>query len=363
MIPHRLKNNISLLLLLFCTIDAQAQYQQQKLFPDDSAYILVQKLVQNFKPATVLDYSQARIKMYKEIYNVHDSVECVYSGHRLYLDPVSGDPIGYLIKNGNENGINCEHTFPQSKGAEVGNARSDMHHLYPARAAVNEARSNYPFGEIQDTRTDRWFYRSYSQTTIPVQGKDSFSESITGMFEPREIHKGNVARAIFYFFTMYELQADRAFFESMKPTLCQWHVNDPVDSIEWVRSQWIGQYQELKPNPFVLDCSLPFRCKFCVGSRPDCLATADSDVPKLSTKLYPNPAHGLVYFDFPEDWTDLQISCHSVSGKQMFPTLHSQLIQPGKMSIDIQFLPEGAYFLRILIPTKKSIVFTFQVVH
>ncbi|HEX5625484.1 MAG TPA: endonuclease, partial [Saprospiraceae bacterium] len=200
------------------------QYQQQLLFPGDSSFQLLQKIVQAYKPLVVLDYASAREKMYTEIYNLRDSVSCVYTRHQLFLDPSSQDPIGYLFKNGNANGINCEHTYPQSKGADQGNARSDMHHLFPARAAVNEARSNNPFADIRDASTDTWFYRSFSQSNIPSSQIDEYSESTGSQFEPREDHKGNVARAVFYFYSMYELQADRNFFESMRPVLCDWHL-------------------------------------------------------------------------------------------------------------------------------------------
>ena len=118
------------------------------------------------------------------------------------LNPNDPNPIGTLIRNGSSSGINTEHTFPQSKGARNGNARSDMHHLFPARAGVNEARSNYPFGEIKDSRTDRWYYKAITKRSIPTVGIDEYSESIRGLFEPREDHKGNVARAMFYFYTI-----------------------------------------------------------------------------------------------------------------------------------------------------------------
>jgi hypothetical protein len=260
-----------------------AQWKNQTLFPGDSGYFLLAKISSQFKPSNVLDYSNARIKMYKEIYNQNDTIFCVYSGHSLYLDPLSPDPIGYLSKNGNANGINCEHTFPQSKGADQGNARSDMHHLFPARAAVNEARSNFPYAEIEDRKTQSWFYKNSSINTIPQIHIDWYSESTSNAFEPREDHKGNVARAIFYFMAIYDLQADRTFFEMMKPTLCDWHESDPVDSTEWSRSQMIGKYQEGKANPFVLDCSLARRT-FC-PQLPDCSSfTATRSIPNLIVK-------------------------------------------------------------------------------
>lgn len=285
-------------ILIASSLPLSAQFRQVVIYPGDSSYALIQKLVDAYKPLVVLDYSTARTKMYTQIYNQDDSVACVYSGHHLYLDPLSPDPIGYLSKNGNDNGINCEHSYPQSKGADWGNARSDMHHLFPTRAAVNEARSNFPFAEIVDSKTETWYYRSFGINRKPSENIDGYSESIQGYFEPREDHKGNVARAVFYFFTMYELQADRNFFESMRQTLCQWHLADPVDSLEWSRSHLIGSYQEDKANPFVLDCSLARRC-FCPAI-PDCMGIVkNEDATRLLTQSFPNPSQGFPHFNWP----------------------------------------------------------------
>ena len=299
---------LNLLFSLLFIVHIHAQYKQINIFPNDTSFLLINKLVQNYKPNFVLDYNQARVKMYTEIYNHQDSVSCIYTKHALYLNPASSDPIGYLIKNGDPNGINCEHTFPQSKGAEVGNARSDMHHLFPARAAANEARSNFPFGEINDNKTQLWLYKSLSQSNKPNLMIDEYSESIDGMFEPREDYKGNIARAVFYFFTMYELHADRNFFELMKPTLCAWHINDPVDSLEWERTFQIANYQDEKPNPFVLDCSLAKR-SYCSNFQSCQKIVTNHDVAFFDINIQPNPFHDeliLILNDIPND-CDIQI--------------------------------------------------------
>ena len=46
-----------------------------------------------------------------------------------------------------------------------------------------------------------------------------------GKFEPRESVKGDIASAVFYFYTMYQEEANEAdfeFFESMKEVLISW---------------------------------------------------------------------------------------------------------------------------------------------
>jgi hypothetical protein len=194
--------------------------------------------------------------MFGIIDNRNDSVTCVYSGFTIWLDP-SQDP----TQDAFAKGLNTEHTYPQSLGAS-GIARGDLHHLYPSRSDVNDARGNSPFAEIPDNETQEWYYLDQKLTSIPASNIDRYSERKGDLFEPREDHKGDVARAMFYFYTMYKEQADMAnssFFEIQRPTLCAWHLLDPVDEKEWQRTWLVAQYQEGKPNPFVLDCTLPAR--------------------------------------------------------------------------------------------------------
>ena len=173
-----MKNKIVLLYLLLIGINIPsiAQYGQSDLFPEMEGQELLEKIVEDFK-ANILffDYGTSRDTMFRYVYGVNDSLSCVYSGHTVYMDP-SLDPTTTVYMNGIANGINTEHTFPQSKGARNGNARSDMHHLYPARIEVNAERSNFPFADIDDNDTDVWFYKDQSRFSKPSSNIDEYSE-------------------------------------------------------------------------------------------------------------------------------------------------------------------------------------------
>ncbi|GLR16561.1 endonuclease [Portibacter lacus] len=257
--------------LLLVTTMAIGQYQQTRLFPGAEGDELIEMVLENYKSEIVFfDYGKARDTMFRNVYAVNDSLKCVYSGHTLYLDP-NEDPTTFVYMEGSANGINTEHSYPRSKGAGSGNAESDMHHLYPTRSKVNEVRSNSPFGEIPDASTDTWFYKNQAISSIPTQNIDKYSEYKSGVFEPREDFKGNIARAMMYFYTMYKDAADAAdpdFFWDMLPTLCEWHFQDPVDSAEYVRTNLIAKWQEY-PNPFILDCSLASR-SYCSITNEAC---------------------------------------------------------------------------------------------
>lgn len=252
----------SLLLLSSAGRAIYAQPVSRALFPNLQGGDLLRVLVEGYKPATVLGYGPARDVMYGEIDLVNDSVAGVYSGHRLYLEP-GEDPSQFLYRDGRPDGINCEHSWPRSKGADRGsNAFSDLHHLFPTRVAVNAARGNHPFGEVDDQRTERWFFQSEERSTPPGAALDQYSESGDHRFEPPEDRKGDIARAAFYFYTMYRSQADAAdprFFEIQRADFCRWHALDPVDEREYTRTWRIARYQDGKANPFVLDPSLAER--------------------------------------------------------------------------------------------------------
>ncbi len=233
--------------------------QTESIFPGLYGQQLLDSLVATYKPATVLNYDDARDTLFAKIDNHNDSLRGVYSGYTIYLNPNADPSTDAYTK-----GINTEHTWPQSKGADTGNAKSDMHHLYPVRDVVNSSRSNDPYAEVNDNDTDKWWRKDYYLTTIPTQYIDEYSEKDqdANQFEPREDHKGNAARSVFYFYTMYKDQADSVFFAIQKDVLYQWHQQDPADQAEIDRTWAIAAYQDNKPNPFVLDSSLVRRAYF-----------------------------------------------------------------------------------------------------
>ena len=241
-------------LIVLTVIDVRAQYDHEDVLIGQSGQFLIYQLVDQYKPVSILDYDRARDTMFTKIYAINDSVSCVYTGHKLFIDPPN-DPSTVLHNGGIGNGINTEHTFPQSKGASTGNARSNMHHLFPVRSAANSARNNFPYAEINDSITNTWYYKALSESN-PSFNLDEYSELDIQepAFEPREDHKGNAARAVFYFYTMYKQEADDAdpsFFARQVPTLCQWHIDDPVDDWERNRNDIIHYNYQNNRNPFI----------------------------------------------------------------------------------------------------------------
>ncbi len=189
-----------------------------------SGQALVDYLNAEVSGHTVYDYTTARIYMYSAYDNVGGQVQCVYTGNWV---TTSGIPDGSIM--------NCEHTWPQSMGAE-GDARSDMHHLYPSMAVANSARSNYPFGYVVS--------QDWSQGGS-LRGLD---ENGVTVFEPRDEHKGDGARALFYFALRYGNLY--SFLSYQEATMREWAFLDDVSQKELDRNDAIDALQHNR-NPFI----------------------------------------------------------------------------------------------------------------
>ena len=114
--------------------------------------------------------------------------------------------------------INCEHTWPQSKFSRrfpKGLQKSDLHHLYPTDSFANSVRGNYNFDEVNGL-------------SVSDDCTASHTEGHGGNFEPPREHKGNVARALFYFSVRYNISIHHA----QEELLRKWHEMDPVDTKE-----------------------------------------------------------------------------------------------------------------------------------
>ena len=314
------KNKLCLLLILLTSIVSG----QSTIFPNVYGEELLSSLVQEYKPNSVFSYNTARDSMYARIDNVDGTITCVYSGYSIAVPYGSLTPRNYT--NAVSPIINCEHTWPQSKGAS-GNAKSDLHHLWPTNESPNGARGSLPFDEIDDNDTDRWYLNVGYISVKPASQIDEYSElDINNRFEVPENHKGNVARAMFYFYTMYKSQADAAdpnFFNIQKEIFRKWNMMDPVDESEIIRTNHIARYQEGKPNPFVIDTTLIGRAYFGVTTNIEKVLNPDLNTFTLKQN-YPNPFNPQTTISYHlEKKSNVQLSVFDILGKEIkwTPTL------------------------------------------
>ena len=157
-------------------------------------------------------------------------------------------------------GYNREHLVPQSWFKEATPMKSDIFHVVPTDAKINNNRGSDPLGEVGS---------SYSQSK---NGYSKWGMARSGLgysgqvFEPNDEVKGDIARAYFYMVTCYEDKISNwnasgksyyVFDGNSYPGLTDWTLQmmirwsalDPVDDIEVARNNVISEKQNR--NPFI----------------------------------------------------------------------------------------------------------------
>jgi endonuclease I len=186
-------------------------------------------------PHKDLGYDGARDAMFRDVDDLDNDNQVT----DIYLGKTWPDVMDRNSAYKNGAGMNAEHTWPQSKGAE-GVAKADLHHLFPADVKANSTRSSYPFGDVA--------------AAVWSGGGSQLGTNANGVevFEPRAPQRGDTARAIFYFYMMYAGQPNVSLdnFQVEEPVLRRWSKEDPVDATEAARNDKIQQVQGNR-NPFV----------------------------------------------------------------------------------------------------------------
>jgi hypothetical protein len=334
--------------LLLATLHGQGH---QPVFPELAGQELLGAVRSEFRPPFVQDYNVARDILYGTIDKVNDSLRCIYTDWPVYMTP-GADPTTAAFQNGS--GLNTEHAWPQTFGADAPPARADMHNLYASRVNVNTDRGNLPFKDIPDNDTDRWYYLNQLLNNPPATNRDAYSEYRQNVgFEPRESVKGNIARSLFYFYTVYTAEAGvdgAAFFNEQRANLCVWHLQDPVDAAEWTRTHRIAEYQSGKANPFVLDCTLAPRL-YCPEFIDFMCVTTATDAPEpqqLRAVAYPNPSPLTGQLDvYSATGGTLHIKCYSSLGA----LVQTQTVQVGAgvNLITVQWPQAGYWHCELLL--------------
>lgn len=351
-----MKNYGTLFFIIFsCSLTAQNIIEFCK-----TGQPLVDAVRSLYKPDLTLGYSRARDTLYSKIdNNGAASLSGIYTDFTVPLE-AGKDPSISVFQN--EEGINAEHVYPQSKGARQEPGRSDMHHIFPSKVSVNSARASCIFGEVEDSDTEFWFVFGERLSQMPTTDIDAYSEKDeeSCVFEPRESVKGDIARAVFYFYTIYQQLADREdknFFPRQKDVLLKWHRADPVSEKELRRNDLIAFYQG-NLNPFIVDTSLADRAFFKEDAvyepgNPNCVITSIASIEK-------------------EDWVHLQsnLVANEISLKSAERNIVAHLVNANGQVLKRKYfdfnttiptydLPNGYYFLVV---QSAGLQATFKVV-
>ena len=213
-----------------------------------------------------------------------------YSSLKNYYSDTDFTPEGYiwdmystceftLSDNSGSNGVVCgmwnkEHSIPQSWFGEASPMKSDLFHVYPTDARVNNARSNYPFGETSNRSAI-----ASSPKALGYLGTSNFSGYSGTVFEPVDQYKGDFARTYFYMVARYldknfnQSENGKVVFTYSSSTtglttyavnlFLKWHRQDPVSQKEIDRNNAVYKHQKNR-NPFI---DYPYLAEYIWGER------------------------------------------------------------------------------------------------
>ena len=262
-------------------------------------------------------------------------VTCVYSGeNKIYTEPFDFTANGYSREH-----TYC-HSWMPTYPAQSLPEYSDFHHLFPSNLnSVNILRSNNPLGEV------------VNQTSAFLGCKSGTDSNGKLVFEPRDQHKGDAARAIMYQALCYNsISGNNWALPSTQDQMIlkDWHFQDPPDNWEIARNDYIESLQNNR-NPFV--DSIDYVCYVDFSNMSyDVLACESSvslqEVLDKGFITYPNPC---------KDELNLHVNSTTISSYQIIDYLGrvvlSEEIKNGILvKVNTSAIEDGLYVVKVLTP-------------
>lgn len=271
-------------------------------------------------------------------------VNCVYSGYaHMYTGAFFYDV------------LSREHTWPHSWMPtwpdEEGMEYSDLHNLFPAHQnSANAVRSNRPLGVV------------VNQTSSFLGAKYGTDANGNLVYEPRDSHKGDAARAIFYMAVKWngaggswQLPDPIDFlvqYGQDQDVLKQWHWQDPPSNYEIARNDYVESVQGNR-NPFVDSVNWVCRINFenmttIVPNEVPCLTTGIEETAFGTVGVSPNPTNGILSIQLdmvqPENLAMevIDLTGRSVRSESIFAAQGAS-----QHRIDLSTVTEGIYVLRL----------------
>lgn len=196
------------------------------------------------------DYKSSRQQMYGHTDCEYDALRLIYDTE-FYPWTCGGDTIPP------DTAINAEHVVCQSTFDEKRPMLTDLHHLISSPTKLNNIRSNNKFGEFDYSKCNKWCNKNNcSLPRPPDDEKDLYSCLSSGtpkLWLPRVRDRGEIARAVFYFYTIYTDYTISTIGDV--DTFKKWNREYPPSAFEIARNNAINRSQGNR-NPFIDDPSL-----------------------------------------------------------------------------------------------------------
>lgn len=147
--------------------------------------------------------------------------------------------------------FNREHTFPVSWFGDQSPMNTDLNHIYPTDAWVNQQRGNWPFATVASP--------TWTSANGGKRGPCSWPGCTGTVFEPIDAYKGDLARGHFYMLTRYmnesatwpaPILTSGQLVPWAKSLLIAWNEQDPVSDKERTRNDSMYVIQGNR-NPYI----------------------------------------------------------------------------------------------------------------
>jgi endonuclease I/DNA/RNA endonuclease YhcR with UshA esterase domain len=300
-------------------------------------------------PHTVVSYFNYKTTVMsvfepRDTTNGQSYVVCAYSGeHKVYTDPFDWTATGY----------SREHTYAHSwmpsypADSPALPEYSDVHNLYPTNnTQANGPRSNLPLDSITGNVVFTY-----------LEGRVGYNGSQL-VYEPRQVQKGNAARALLYMATCYNGISGANWklpVTQGQVHLKAWHDNDAPDNYEIARNEYIFSLQNNR-NPFV--DSVHFACpiNFTNMSYTACASTNElNELLEQNLTVFPVPSQNEVYIQV-NGTTINSVEILDLTGKIVFSKNYNN---NAVVELKNTGLSSGTYLVKVVTPygsTAKRII-------
>lgn len=255
--------------------------------------------------------------------------------------------------------MNREHCMPRSWWGTSDNYSSfdsngDLINLSPSDATANEAKSNFPLGEVGNS--------GFNNGVVKI-GNSTFSGYTGTVFEPDDQYKGDFARTYMYMVTCYEdyknnwrsLGTASMLYNNTYPTfkpyavnlLLKWHRDDSVSDKEINRNNAVYNIQRNR-NPYI---DHPELAEFIWGSRVSELWTVGIGTAEKVASLY-------VRFDAATNLISVEIT-KPENATYFIQSINGIVLKTDKFSSEgttsVAELKNGLYLLIVYSAAKRKV--------
>lgn len=275
-------------------------------------------------------------------------VTCVYSGeNKVYTEPFDWTANGFSREHSY-----CHNWMPSNPADSPELPEyDDYHHLFPTNQNnANALRSNYPLGEV------------VTQSSSYLGCKFGLDVNGNNVFEPRDEHKGDVARAIMYMAICYngingnnwklrDPISTSIQYGQNQDVLKTWHFQDPPSDWEIARNDYVDSLQGNR-NPFIDSVDYVCYVNFLQMTYvPEGCNVGLGELSQNSFKIYPVPSKDVVNLQL----SGTEIISYEIVDMQGRVIISESDVHSNFVSVKTSALNIGTYIATITTPSGNII--------